>query len=216
MLADLVHQAARRAATRRAPAEPRIGHRPAEPAPGATAPRRRRLRGRHRGRRARRGPAAAGCFHLPQPDLLADRGFAPLLAVQPQGAAAGRRDPGGPPGADRRRPRSGRRPARRGRGGPAQRGRGGRGAGARGGPAQGDPGPPRRRGRQAAGRARCATSSQARRGRGRIGAGKDAALAQIQGVAAEVAKAAVQRLAGLEVAAEEVGATVARVLGEAA
>ena len=51
---------------------------------------------------------------------------------------------------------------------------------------------------------------------GRIGAAKDAALAQIQGVAAEVAKAAVQRLTGIEVAAEEAGATVARVLGEAA
>jgi F-type H+-transporting ATPase subunit b len=50
----------------------------------------------------------------------------------------------------------------------------------------------------------------------RIGAAKDAALAQIQGVAGEVAKAAVQRLTGIEVAAQEVEATVKRVLGEAA
>jgi F-type H+-transporting ATPase subunit b len=51
---------------------------------------------------------------------------------------------------------------------------------------------------------------------GRIAAAKDAALAQIQGVAAEVAKAAVQRLTGIEVAADEADATVAHVLGEAA
>ncbi len=51
---------------------------------------------------------------------------------------------------------------------------------------------------------------------GRISAAKDAALAQIQGMAADVAKAAVQRLTGIEVAAQEVDATVKRVLGEAA
>jgi F-type H+-transporting ATPase subunit b len=51
---------------------------------------------------------------------------------------------------------------------------------------------------------------------GRIGAAKDAAMAQIHGVAAEVAKAAVQRLTGLEVAAKEVEETVERVLREAA
>jgi F-type H+-transporting ATPase subunit b len=50
----------------------------------------------------------------------------------------------------------------------------------------------------------------------RIGAAKDSALAQIQGMAADVAKAAVQRLTGIEVAAQEVEATVKRVLGEAA
>ncbi len=50
----------------------------------------------------------------------------------------------------------------------------------------------------------------------RIGAAKDAALAQIQGVAGEVARAAVQRLTGIEVATEEVEAAVKRVLGEAA
>jgi F-type H+-transporting ATPase subunit b len=50
----------------------------------------------------------------------------------------------------------------------------------------------------------------------RITAAKDAALAQIQGVAGEVAKAAVQRLTGIEVATAEVEATVKRVLGEAA
>ena len=50
----------------------------------------------------------------------------------------------------------------------------------------------------------------------RIAGAKDAALAQIQGVAGEVARAAVQRLTGIEVPAQEVEATVKRVLGEAA
>lgn len=50
----------------------------------------------------------------------------------------------------------------------------------------------------------------------RIRAAKDTALAQVQGVAAELAKAAVRRLTGIEVAADEAEATVARVLREAA
>lgn len=50
----------------------------------------------------------------------------------------------------------------------------------------------------------------------RIGSAKDAALAQIQDVAGEVARAAVQRLTGIEVGAQEVEATIKRVLGEAA
>jgi F-type H+-transporting ATPase subunit b len=50
----------------------------------------------------------------------------------------------------------------------------------------------------------------------RIGAAKDAALAQIEGVAAEAASAAVRRLAGIEVAPQEAQATVAQVLREAA
>lgn len=49
-----------------------------------------------------------------------------------------------------------------------------------------------------------------------IRAAKDAALAQIQSVAAEVAQAAVQRLAGLELARADVDAAVDQVLREAA
>lgn len=51
---------------------------------------------------------------------------------------------------------------------------------------------------------------------GRIGAAKDKALAEIRGVAAEVASAAVRRLAGIEVAAADVEATVASIAREAA
>src|SRR3954467_5290731 len=50
----------------------------------------------------------------------------------------------------------------------------------------------------------------------RIGAAKDGALAQIEGVAADAASAAVRRLAGIEVAPQEAQATVAQVLREAA
>ena len=50
----------------------------------------------------------------------------------------------------------------------------------------------------------------------RIKAAKDAALGEIEGVAAEAASAAVRRLTGIEVAGEEARATVARVLREAA
>lgn len=51
---------------------------------------------------------------------------------------------------------------------------------------------------------------------GRIGAAKDKALAEIQSVAAEVASSAVRRLAGIEVAAADVEATVASIAREAA
>ena len=50
----------------------------------------------------------------------------------------------------------------------------------------------------------------------RIGSARDQALAEIQGVAAEVARAAVKRLAGIEVGAQDVEATVARIVREAA
>ena len=158
--------------------------------------------GRARGR-AWRWPAAARCRDLPQPDLLADRQLRrPLLAAQPQGPAAGRRDSGGAPGADRRRPRPGRNLACRGRGGAAAAsGGGGRSAGhalRRGSRRPRTSWPPRR----ASARRRSMPIStpswpKPRRGSDRR---KDAALAEIQGVAAEVARAAVKRLAGIEVA----------------
>lgn len=50
----------------------------------------------------------------------------------------------------------------------------------------------------------------------RINAAKNAALSEIQGVAAEVAQAAVQRLAGLQVSEAEVKATLDKVMAEAA
>jgi F-type H+-transporting ATPase subunit b len=50
----------------------------------------------------------------------------------------------------------------------------------------------------------------------RIGTARDAALAQVQNVAAEVAQAAVERLAGLKLAEDEVRAALDRVLREAA
>jgi F-type H+-transporting ATPase subunit b len=50
----------------------------------------------------------------------------------------------------------------------------------------------------------------------RIGAARDAALAQIQDVAVEVAQSAVERLSGLRLGADEVKATLDRVLREAA
>ena len=50
----------------------------------------------------------------------------------------------------------------------------------------------------------------------RIAAAKNQALAEIQGVAAEVARSAVQRLAGIEVEAKDVEAAVASIVREAA
>ena len=50
----------------------------------------------------------------------------------------------------------------------------------------------------------------------RIGAAKEAAMAEIRNVAADAARAAVQRLSGVECAQEEVESAVARVLAEAA
>ena len=50
----------------------------------------------------------------------------------------------------------------------------------------------------------------------RIKSAKDAALAQIEDVAAEAATAAVKRLSGIEVTSEDAQATVARILREAA
>jgi F-type H+-transporting ATPase subunit b len=50
----------------------------------------------------------------------------------------------------------------------------------------------------------------------RIAAAKNQALAEIQGVAAEVARSAVQRLSGIEVDAKEVEAAVASIVREAA
>ena len=50
----------------------------------------------------------------------------------------------------------------------------------------------------------------------RIVAAKNQALAEIQGVAAEVARSAVQRLAGIEVEAKDVEAAVASIVREAA
>ncbi|MFL5336343.1 MAG: hypothetical protein ACJ8H8_24990 [Geminicoccaceae bacterium] len=50
----------------------------------------------------------------------------------------------------------------------------------------------------------------------RIGAAKEGALAQIEGVAADAASAAVRRLTGIDVAPQEAQATVAQVLREAA
>lgn len=50
----------------------------------------------------------------------------------------------------------------------------------------------------------------------RIGRAKDQALSEIQGVAAEVARSAVQRLAGIEVDAKDVEAAVGSIVREAA
>lgn len=51
---------------------------------------------------------------------------------------------------------------------------------------------------------------------GRIGASREAALAEVRNVAAEVAEAAVERLAGLKVSRAEVDAAIERTLREAA
>jgi F-type H+-transporting ATPase subunit b len=51
---------------------------------------------------------------------------------------------------------------------------------------------------------------------GRIRSSRDAALGEVQGVAAEVARSAVLRLAGLEVSERDVDAALAKVLAEAA
>ena len=51
---------------------------------------------------------------------------------------------------------------------------------------------------------------------GRIGASREAALAEVRNVAAEVAEAAVERLAGLKVTRAEVDAAIERTLREAA